>query len=164
MGPKTPMDYFVWDMSSLYDCEQISTDLYGGLAKEVNSKQVSDLLGMLEKQSSEKRRILDSCFEAVGASRQDVRCLCAHGLKQEHDEIARQDPSQEVLTMADLGVALKLTSFGEGAYAGLVDKAVVMGESKCATDLMTILTRTKAAAGKIEAEAHELNRQALQHA
>jgi ferritin-like metal-binding protein YciE len=56
---------------------------------------------------------------------------------------------------------MKLAHYGIGTYRGLVDKAVVMGETRCAQTLQANLVRKEESAGRLERIGHDMNQRVM---
>ena len=76
-------------------------------------------------------------------------------MRTEFQAFRRLDPSQEVMEMYSLGTARKLAHFGLGDYKGLVDKAMLLGQTQCAQLLQTNLVMKEEGVGRLERTGHE---------
>jgi ferritin-like metal-binding protein YciE len=60
-----------------------------------------------------------------------------------------------------LGCAMKVEHYEIATYRGLVDKAMLMGETECAQTLQTNLVQEEEAAGKLERISHDMSQRML---
>lgn len=162
MAMQDPMDLFVYELSAMYEGENRIAQMLPQVADEVGSDTLRQALQTHEQETREQVANLERCFETLGVSRQQVTCAGIEGIKQEHDTFAQQQPSQELLTMFDVGGAIKIEHYEIAAYRGLIDKAILLGQPGVAHGLQTILMQEQATAGKLERIAHEMGETMLQ--
>jgi ferritin-like metal-binding protein YciE len=86
---------------------------------------------------------------------QAMPCAAVDGMRTEFQAFRGLNPSQEVMEMYSLGTAHKLAHFGVGDYKGLVDKAMLLGQTQCAQLLQTNLVMKEEGAGRLERTGHE---------
>lgn len=83
-----------------------------------------------------------------------MTCCAIEAIHTEYKRFADQQPSANVLAMFALGGPDKIEHFEIAGYRGLVGKAMLMGETKCA-QLLEIDLVQEETAGKLERFAHE---------
>jgi ferritin-like metal-binding protein YciE len=161
MALNNPTDLFLYELSATYDAENKITQMRGQIAGQVRDESLSQELRNEQAKGQQKIENLDGCFQAMGASRQDVPCLAVDGMAAEFQQFMRQEPSPEVLDMFTVGGELKISNFQSATYKGLVDKATLMGQTECAQFLQTNLVQVDEAAGCFERLGHEISQRAL---
>ena len=82
------------------------------------------------------------------------------GLADEHQALHEEDPSPEMLEMANVSGAEKTEHYEMVMYTGLIQMAKDLGERDAAQLLQENLDQEKAMAKRVEALAKELGKQA----
>ncbi|SDY15387.1 Ferritin-like metal-binding protein YciE [Micromonospora pattaloongensis] len=161
MALNSPSELFMYELSATRDAEQKSGQLFAQAAGKVKDGNLSQLLRMEEQSSQQKLRNLDACFQAMGTRPKNITCATLDGAGTEFQAFMSQNPSQHVMELYALGTAMKLSHYGVGTYRGLVDKAVLMGDSQCAQFLQTNLVQKEESAGTFERISHEMSQRAM---
>lgn len=156
MALNSPAELFMYELSAMRDAEKKGGQLFGEAAGRITDGNLSQLLRMEEQSSQQKLRNLDACFQAMGTQPQDVTCATLDGMRTEFQAFMNQQPSQQVMELYTLGGAMKISHFGIASYRGLMDKAVLMGDSQCAQILQTNLVHKEESAGTFERISHEM--------
>jgi ferritin-like metal-binding protein YciE len=161
MTMQSPRDLFLHEMADMYDAEQHILQMLPMLARECNNQQVQNALQQHERETRQQVTNLEQCFQLMNVQpAPDVTCQAVTGLKQEHDSFLREKPDPDILTMFDLGAAAKTEYYEMAAYRGLVNKAIMMGENKCADLLRQNLQQEEQMAQRVEMLAQELGQRA----
>lgn len=160
MAMNSPRDLFVHEMSDIYDAEQRILQMLPKMASESNNQQVKSALQDHERETRQQVTNLEQCFQILGVQPTRTTCHAISGLKQEHDDFLKENPNDDIKTMFDLGAAAKTEHYEIASYRGLVDKAKMMGESKCANLLSQNLQQEESMAQRVENLAHQLGQQA----
>ncbi len=84
------------------------------------------------------------------------------GLKQEHDTFLKENPSEDILSMFDLGGASKTEYYEMASYKGLIEKATMMGQQQVCQLLQPNLQQEEAMAKKVEQLSRQLGKQLIQ--
>ncbi|MHA6793501.1 YciE/YciF ferroxidase family protein [Pseudonocardia bannensis] len=161
MALSNPADLFLYELSACYDAENKDTRMKGQIAGQIREGTLAQELRNEQTKGQQKIKNLDACFQALGASRQDVPCLAVDGMQSEFQQFMEQQPAPEVFEMYTVGAALKLAAFQSASYKGLVDKAMLMGQTQCAQLLQTNLVQVDESAGHFERLGHEVSQQTL---
>ena len=159
MAISSPMQLFVHELSDMYDAEQKISKMLPLMAKECENSQVKSAFEQHEQETLHQIQNLDQCFQALGAKPQKAPCAAIAGLKQEHDSFLKEDPSQEILTMFDLGGACKTEYYEIASYKGLIEKATLMGQQGCVNLLQENLRQEEVMAQRVEQISHQLGKQ-----
>ncbi|MFD0772951.1 ferritin-like domain-containing protein [Streptomonospora algeriensis] len=88
------------------------------VAADVDNDTLADMLRTHQSGIKQQTEILESCFERLGSSPQDVPCAPVDAIRREYKDFQRQEPSSQVLTMFALGGAMKVEHFGIASYRG----------------------------------------------
>jgi ferritin-like metal-binding protein YciE len=161
MAINSPADLFLYELSGMHDAEKKSTAWKGEVAGQVRDTNLSQIMRIEEQEGQQKVKNLQSCFQALGTQPRDVPCLAVDGMRAEYQQFMSQQPSPEALEMYTVGSMLKLSHFGLGSYKGLVDKAMIMGETQCAQILQTNLVRNEESTGRLERISHDMSQRVM---
>ncbi len=162
MAMQTVKDLFQHELGDMYDAEQRIVQILPQLANECNNGQVKSAFQHHEQETRQQIKNIEQCFQAIGASPQQVTCTAISGLKQEHDTFLKEQPSKDILTMFDLGAAAKTEHYEIAAYRGLIEKASLMGQKECVRLLQENLNQEEDMAQKVEQISRQFGKQASQ--
>ncbi|GAA3982943.1 ferritin-like domain-containing protein [Thermobifida alba] len=161
MKLENPRDLFIHEMSSMYTGEKKIAEMLDEVSGKVDDDKLMQMLREHKQETQQQIKNLEQCFQAIGESPQDVPCAVVDAIHQEFRQFAGMNPSPQVLTMFALAGADKIEHFEIAAYRGLVNKAMLMGETTCMQLLETNLLQEEETAGKLERYANEMGRKAL---
>ena len=161
MALNSPADLFLYELSATYDAERRGTRLLGDAIAQVHDGDAAQELRTQEQEGQLKMRNLDACFQVLGTRPQEIPCAAVEGFRTDFQAFTRFEPSPEVLEMYTIGAATKLAHFGLASYRGLVDKAMLMGQTQCAQILQSNLVMKKESTGRLERTGHEMSRRVL---
>jgi ferritin-like metal-binding protein YciE len=152
MAITTAKDLFIHELGDIYDAEQRILKMLPTMAQECANAQVSNAFQQHEQETRQQVLNLEQCFQILGVSPQQAkeRCAAVEGLKQEHDSFLKESPSQDILTMFDLGGACKTEYYEIASYRGLIEKATLMGQQQVAQLLQQNLQQEEAMAQRVE--------------
>lgn len=159
MTMQNPKDLFIHEMSDMYDAEQRILQMLPIMAQECNNSQVKGALKQHEEETRQQVLNLDQCFKLLGTKPSRSSCQAIAGLKQEHDSFLKEQPSEDIITMFDLGGAAKTEAYEIASYKGLIEKANHMGQKQCVQLLQQNLHQEEAMAKKVESMSHQLTQQ-----
>ncbi len=160
MTMQSVKDLFVHEMADIYDAEQRILQILPTLASECTDAQGKNAFQDHERETRQQITNLEQCFQILNAQPSRVTCSAITGLKQEHDSFVKENPNADVLTMFDLGAASKTEHYEIASYRGLIDKAMALGESKCASLLRQNLQQEENMAQRVETLSHDLGQKA----
>ncbi|MDA0566809.1 ferritin-like domain-containing protein [Streptomonospora sp. S1-112] len=161
MRLKEPRDLLLYELSAIYAGEKAIADMLKEVAGDVDDDNLAKMLKTHQRETKDQAKILDTCFKHLGETPMDVPCGVIDAIRQEYREFTANKPAPQVLTMFALGGALKVEHFEIATYRGLVDKAMMMGDTELAQNLTTILHQEEETAGKLERCASELDHKVL---
>ena len=159
MKIQSPQDLFVHEMSDMYDAEKRILQMLPTMANECSEPKTKDALKQHESETRQQVLNLEQCFQILGVQSDGSSCYAIAGLKQEHDAFLKEAPSPETLTMFDLGGAAKTEYYEIASYRGLIDKAQLLGQTRCTQLLQQNLQQEETMAQKVEYLAHQLGQQ-----
>lgn len=155
-------ELFLHGLSDIYDGERQTAEMLPLLAREVADDQVRTAFREHERETREQIQNLDRCFEMLGEQPQRMTCRPVEGLRQEHDEIVRERPSERMMTMFALSAEAKTEGFEIASYRALVNMAGVMGEEECGRLLQENLRQEERMAERVEKLSRDMGRQMQQ--
>ena len=161
MAIQSPTQLFLEEMGSMYSAEQIMLQTLPQMAKESNNQQATNALQMHEQETRQQVQNLEQCFQILGERPPKVSCYAVAGLKQEHDEFVKENPTQDILTAFDLDTAYKTEHFEIGSYRGLIDKANMMGQPQVANLLQQNYQQEQAMAQRVEQISRQMGQQMI---
>lgn len=159
MAMQSPQDLFMHELGDIYDAEQRIVKILPVMAQESQSAEVRQAFEQHEQETKQQILNLEQCFQVMGTSPKTTTCAALAGLKQEHDSFLRENPSPDVLTMFDLDGASKTEHYEIASYQGLIEKANLMGQRKCAQLLHQNLQQEEAMAQRVVLISRELGKQ-----
>ena len=157
---QTPKDLFLFELAYMHAFEQNNVQTLQQLVQEVEGEEAKRPLQHHLEETREQVRLLEQLFQTLGEQPQQVTVHATQGLKQDHDAVARMQPSPAVLTLFDLGAAAKVEHMEVACYTSLLTKAQQLGETEAAGVLQRILKQEQDAAEELEAAAKRLGQQA----
>ena len=87
---------------------------------------------------------------SLGEKPEQTTCYVAQGLQEEHDHFVSEKPSEDVLTLFNLGAATKTEHYEIAVYTGLIEQATLMGHTEAAKLLQQNLKQEQATLKKVE--------------
>ena len=161
MPMKSPQDLFLHELGDMYDAEQRISKMLPAMAKEVTDPQVKSAFEQHEQETLQQIKNLEQCFQVLGSKPEKSACHAIAGLKQEHDAFLKEKPSDDLLTMFDLGGASKTEYYEMASYTGLIEKATLMGQQQVVQLLQQNLQQEEAMANKVEQISKQLGKQMI---
>jgi ferritin-like metal-binding protein YciE len=156
-----PLDLFQYELRGMYDAEHKISEMLGEMAGQIQDGDLAQTLRADEQKGRQKIGQLEQCFQAIGAQPERVPCPPIDGLRQDLQQVMTQSPSADVLSMKALGTAMKAAHFEIASYRGLVDKAVLMGDTPSSQILQSILVQVEETAATHERLSHEMSQRLL---
>lgn len=156
MAVRNATDLFQNELGDMYSAEHLISKILPQLASESADAQVKSAFEMHERETQQQIQNLDQCFNLLGVQAPKVECEAVKGLKQEHETFKKEHPPEDVLTMFDLGAALKTEHYEIASYTGLIGMARLMGQTQIVQLLERNLNQEQAMAQKVEQLSRQL--------
>jgi ferritin-like metal-binding protein YciE len=163
MSLSTPQELFVHELADAMSAEQIILKMLPELASEALHPEVKKAIQEHEKETRQQVKNLEQAFKQLGEEPEPTTCHAAEGLKKEHESIHEEQPTPEILQMANLAGAAKTEHYEIATYTALVQMARDLGEREVAALLKENLDQEKAMAKRVAALAKELGKAAKQN-
>jgi ferritin-like metal-binding protein YciE len=156
----TPRELFVHELSDAMSAEQQILKMLPELQKEAQIPEVREALKEHEQETKQQVKNLEAVFTQIGEKPEQTTCYGIKGLADEHQALHEEDPSPQVLELANLTGAAKTEHYEMVMYTGLIQMAKDLGEREAAQLLQENLDQEKAMAKRVEALAKEAGKQA----
>ena len=153
-------DLLVHELQDLYDAEQQILKMLPELRKEALNPELTQALKEHEQETKEQIKNLEEVFKQLGEKPEETTCFGVKGLADEHQALHDEDPSPEMLEMANISGAEKTEHYEMVMYTGLIQMAKDLGERDAAQLLQENLDQEKAMAKRVEALSKALSKQA----
>jgi ferritin-like metal-binding protein YciE len=156
----TVRELFVHELSDAMSAEQQILKMLPELQQEALNPELKQALKEHEQETKGQIKNLQDVFKRLGEQPEETTCFGVKGLIDEHQALHEEDPSPEILEMANVNGAEKTEHYEIVTYTGLVQMAKNLGETDAAQLLQENLDQEKAMAKRVEALAKELGTQA----
>jgi ferritin-like metal-binding protein YciE len=156
----TVRELFVHELSDAMSAEQQILKMLPELQKEALHPELKQALKEHEQETKGHVKNLQAVFTQIGEKPEETTCFGVKGLADEHQALHEEDPSPEMLELANVSGAEKTEHYEIVTYTGLVQMAKDLGEKESAQLLQEILDQEKAMAKRVEALSKELSKQA----
>ena len=156
----TPRELFVHELADAMSAEHIILGMLPELAEEATHPELQKALRDHEKETRQQVKNLEAVFKALGEQPEPTTCHAAAGLQKEHQALHEEQPSPEILQMANVAGAAKTEHYEIATYTALVRMAKEQGEKDAARLLQENLDQEKAMAKRVEAVAKALGDEA----
>src|SRR5215208_7277318 len=153
-------ELFVHELSDAMSAEQQILKMLPELRKEALNPELTQALKEHEQETKEQIKNLEDIFKQIGEKPEETTCFGVKGLADEHQALHEEDPSPEMLEMANVCVFKQKTAYEMVMYTGLIQMAKDLGERDVAQLLQENLDQEKAMAKRVEALSKELSKQA----
>lgn len=163
MSLATPRELFVHELADAMSAEQIILGMLPEVASEARHPEVKKAIQEHEGETRQQIRNLEQIFRKLGEAPEPTTCHAAEGLRKEHESLHEEQPTPEILEMANLAGAAKTEHYEIATYTALVRMARDLGERDAATLLKENLDQEKAMAKRVQALARELGKAAKQN-
>jgi ferritin-like metal-binding protein YciE len=156
----TPRELFVHELSDAMSAEQQILKMLPELQKEALHPELKQALKEHETETRQQVKNLQAVFKQIGEKPEETVCFGVKGLADEHRALHEEDPSPEMLELANVSGAEKTEHYEMVMYSGLVQMAKDLGEKESAELLQENLDQEKDMAKRVQALSKELAKQA----
>ena len=154
----TTRELFIHELSDAMSAEQQILKMLPELQKEALNPELKQALKEHEAETKQHVKNLQAVFKQLGEQPEETTCFGVKGLADEHQALHEEDPSPEMLEMANVSGAEKTEHYEMVMYTGLVQMARDLGERDAAQLLQDNLDQEKAMAVRVETLARELGK------
>ncbi|MDQ3694685.1 MAG: DUF892 family protein [Chloroflexota bacterium] len=156
----TPRELFVHELSDAMSAEQQILKMLPELQREALNPELKQALKEHEAETKGHVKNLQAVFKQLGEKPEETTCYGIKGLADEHAAMHEEDPSPQMLELANVSGAEKTEHYEMVMYTGLVQMAKDLGEKESATLLQENLDQEKAMAKRVEALAKAIGNEA----
>jgi ferritin-like metal-binding protein YciE len=142
---RNPRELFLHELKDIYYVEKSLTKTLPRLAAETKDRELASGFKTHLRQTEGHVKNIEKVFKQLGEPAQAEPCPGFDGIKKEHDEFVKEQPSQDVLDVFLTGAAGRTEHYEIAAYTGLVTMAQALGEDQAATLLTKNLKQEQAA-------------------
>lgn len=164
MPLSTPHELFMHELGDTMSAENIILKMLPELAKEARHPEAKKAFQEHERETRQQIKNLEEVFKQLGETPEPTTCHAAEGLQKEHEALHEEQPSPEVLEIANMAGAAKTEHYEIASYTALIQMAKDLGERDVALLLKENLDQEKAMSKRVEALAKELGKAAKQTA
>jgi ferritin-like metal-binding protein YciE len=161
MSVKKAEELFLHELGGILDAEQRIVQMLPMMAKETENSEIQKAYQQHESETRQQIRNIEQCFQIMGEQPKTCSCMVVDGMRKEHDQFLKEQPSPMILTMFDLSGTAKTEHYEIASYQGLVEQANMMGQKQCAQLLQQNLQQEQAMAEKVALFARELGPQVV---
>ena len=156
----TVRELFVHELPDAMSAEQQILKMLPELQQEALNPELKQAVNEHEQETKQQVKNLQSVFKQLGEKPEETTCFGIKGLIDEHQALHEEDPSPEMLEIANVSGAEKTEHYEIVTYTGLVQMAKDLGEKESAQLLQENLDQEKAMAKRVEALSKALSKQA----
>ena len=159
MSLETARDLFLHELSDTVSAEHIVEKMLVTLQGETKNADVKAALKHHHTETLQQIKNLDKVFKQLGEKPEETTCHAAEGLKEEHDSLQEEKPSQLVLEVGNLAGAAKTEHYEIASYTALIQMAKDLGEPEVAALLKENLDQEKEMAKTIESLSKQVGKE-----
>ena len=154
-----PRELFVHELSDAMSAEQQILKMLPELQTEALNPELKQALKAHEAETKGHVKNLQAVFKQIGEQPEEMTCYGIKGLADEHQAMHEEDPSPQMLELANLSGAEKTEHYEMVMYTGLIQMAKDLGEPDSAALLQENLEQEQAMSKRVAALAKELAKQ-----
>ena len=158
MSMESPRELLIHELGDMLSAEHIISKMLPELAKESQHPELKSAFSDHLAETKEQIKRLEQAFKELGESPEETTCHATEGLKKEHESLHEEEPSADVLQMANVLGASKTEHYEIASYQGIVQLAKDLGESTVADLLKENLAEEEAMAKRLTALSKELGK------
>ena len=160
MSIGTMRELFVHELSDAMSAEQQILKMLPELQKEALNGELKQALKEHEQETKGQIKNLQDVFKQMAEKPEETTCFGVKGLADERHALLEEEPSPEMLEMANVSAMEKTEHYEMVMYTGLVQMAKDLGERDAAQLLQENLDQEKAMAKRVREFSKELGKQA----
>jgi ferritin-like metal-binding protein YciE len=129
---QTAHDLFLHEISDMLDAERRILQSLSELSQESSNSSLQSAFQSHHKQTEGQIERLEQCFELLEEVAEETECAGIKGLWEEHQTIADENPSPDILDVFNVGAAIKVERYEISSYESLINLAEFMKQTKVA--------------------------------
>lgn len=154
---QTAKELFVHELTDMLDVEQKLVEALGKMAED-HSEHAQLQKGFQQHQAQTEKQVerLQQIFRQLGEQPEETECKGIKGLIEERDSFKEEDPADDILSIFDVGAAIKVESYEINAYNSLIELAEQLNLNKAVKLLNQNLKEEEQTRTKLEAVSRKL--------
>ncbi len=151
-------ELFVHELTDMLDAEQKLVTALGELAEDhADEPQLQKGFQAHQAQTEKQVERLQQIFEELGEEAEETECKGMKGLLEERNSFKEEEePSEDILSIFDVGAAIKVESYEISAYNSLIELAKQLDLTKAIRLLNQNLKEEQQTKTKLEAISRKL--------
>ena len=151
-------ELFIHELTDMLDAEQKLVTALGELAEDhAEEPQLQKGFQAHQKQTEKQVERLQQIFEEVGEEAEETECKGMKGLLEERNSFKEEEePADDILSIFDVGAAIKVESYEISAYNSLIELAKQLDLTKAIRLLNQNLKEEQQTKTKLEAISRKL--------
>lgn len=123
-------DFFVHELSDMLDAERNILSILEESKEEVTNDQLRKAMQMHYKQTEGQIRRIEQCFDELDEEPKQTECKGIEGLRAEKEEFVKEEPTEELLNMFNVGATTKVEHYEIASYNSLIELGNKLGLKK----------------------------------
>jgi ferritin-like metal-binding protein YciE len=156
---RNPRELFLHELKDIYYVEKSLTKTLPRLAAETKDRELASGFKTHLRQTEGHVKNIEKVFKQLGEPAQAEPCPGFDGIKKEHDEFVKEQPSQDVLDVFLTGAAARTEHYEIAAYTGLITMARALGERESVQLLEANLKQEKETLQKVDKIGRRLSKE-----
>ena len=151
-------ELFVHELTDMLDAEQKLVTALGELAEDHGDEpQLQKGFQAHQAQTEKQVERLQQIFEQIGEESEETECKGMKGLLEERNSFKEEEePAEDILSIFDVGAAIKVESYEICAYNSLIEMAKQLNLTKAIRLLNQNLKEEQQTKTKLEAMSRKL--------
>lgn len=151
-------ELFIHELTDMLDAEQKLVTALGELSEDhAEEPQLQKGFQAHQKQTEKQVERLQQIFEEVGEEAEETECKGMKGLLEERNSFKEEEePADDILSIFDVGAAIKVESYEISAYNSLIELAKQLDLTKAIRLLNQNLKEEQQTKTKLEAISRKL--------
>ena len=148
---ETGHELFVHGLNDILDAEQQLVDALSELASDSSRPDLKKAFDSHRVETEGHIERLQQCFELLNEESEKTECLGVRGLIAEKKAFKKENPSEDLVDVFNIGAGIKSETYEICEYESLIDMAKEMKHAQVAKLLTQNLKKEQAALKKLEA-------------
>ena len=151
-------ELFIHELTDMLDAEQKLISALGELAEDhADEPQLQKGFQAHQRQTEKQVQRLQQIFEEIGEEAEESECKGMKGLLEERNSFKEEEePADDILSIFDVGAAIKVESYEISAYNSLIELAKQLDVTKAIRLLNQNLKEEQQTKTKLEAISRKL--------
>lgn len=148
---ETGHELFVHGLNDILDAEQQLVAALSELSSDSSRPELKKAFGSHRVETEEHVKRVQQCFELLNEKPEKTECLGVRGLIAEKKAFGKENPSEDLVDVFNVGAGIKSETYEICEYESLIDMAKEMKHAQVAKLLTQNLKEEQAALKKLEA-------------